>query len=316
MKKISFLLAGLAFTAVFAQQGLTTEAVSAHTPVANFSPNAILLDQSSTTNSGIVSDIDGNGNIVASADDIDLSFPFTKITKITAYGFNTTGDLAANLVGVNFYIIADDDWIPSGNDPMTQNLFAFQMTTGDNGFTIDSDGVSFTFTLDLEAAGLSAVLPAEKYWISIAPVTTYSDITGSTRWNWYEATTSNGVEGHLIDPTDMFGAGIVDWTPFSALLDWETLDLAMVVEGQESTMGVTDVNNVSFAVYPNPATNFVKVDLKNAEVKQMNVINMNGQVVASSNTSSVRVSQLPAGVYVVKVMDTNGKVHTSKIVKK
>ncbi|MFA7616703.1 MAG: T9SS type A sorting domain-containing protein [Moheibacter sp.] len=318
MKKISFLAAGLIFSATFAQQGLTVESNTAFTPVTNFGPSAVIVNQTTTGTSGIVSDMDSSGNYVASADDFDLTFPATKITKIEAYGFNNSMDLLDNLVGVNFYIIADGDWIPDGNDPATQNLYAFEMVLGDPGFTVTADGgTGYTFTLDLDAAGIVTALPAEKYWLSVVAVTSLGDITeGSTRWNWFQSLSSNGLEGHLIDPMDLFGAGATEWTPLSMLLDWTDLDLGMVIEGDETTMGVTDLNNVSFAVYPNPATNFVKVDMKNAEVKQMTVISMNGKVVASSNSSSVRVSELPAGVYAVKVVDTNNKVYTSKIVKK
>lgn len=318
MKKISFLLAGLAFTATFAQQGMVTESISVPTPVTNFGPNAIIIDQTNFGTSGIISDAGNFDAFVASADDFELTLPATKITDLAAYGFNNSGDLINNITGASFYIIADDDWIPAGSDPRDTNLFAFDMMIGDAGFTVVDDGATgYAFTLDLVAAGLDVVLPAGDYWLSVTANTTLDDIgEGSTRWNWYQSLSNNGFEGHLTDPGDLFGAGATSWTPLSMLLDWTELDLGMRIDGEEGTMGVTDVNNVSFAVYPNPTTNFVKVNMKNAEVKEMTVMNFNGQVVASSRTASVNVSQLPAGVYLVKVMDSKGNVHTSKVVKK
>jgi len=315
MKKISILLTGLLFSVTFAQQEITVVAEFPQTPVANFSPNEVIIAQLDTGTSGIVSGMDVNGQYAASADDFDLTYPATKITKLEAYGFNNSLDLQNNLLGVNFYLIADDDWIPLGSDPATDSLFKFEMYVGDTGFYFDE--ATYTFTLDLVEAGYDVVLPSGKFWLSVVPVTTLADITeGSTRWNWYQSLSANGVEGHLIDPSNLFGAGATVWTPLSFLLDWTDLDLGMYIEGEETTMGVSDINNVSFSVYPNPATNFVKVNINNAEVKQMTVVDMTGKIVASSKDASVRVSELPAGVYVVSVLDSKGNVHTSKIVKK
>lgn len=311
MKKFSILLAGLMFSASFGQE-LVTQSIAVPAPISNLGSNEILLDQTAFGTSGIVSDIGGAGEIVASADDIDLTYAATKITKITAFGFCNSGDLSTTATGVNFYIIADDDWIPSGSNPQTDNLYAFEMNMGDPGFTFTEDGTSYTFELDLSSENVA--LPAGKYWISVVPNTTLGDITnGTTRWNWYQSLTSNGIEGHLIDPWDLFGAGATSWMGLSSLVDWTNYDLGMMVEGEETTMGVNDLTSTSISVYPNPATNFVKAT---GDVKEMTVMNMNGQVVATSKTASVNVSALPKGVYVVKVVDAKGNVTTSKVVKK
>lgn len=93
-------------------------------------------------------------------------------------------------------------------------------------------------------------------------------------------------------------------------------DLPYRVSGECSTLGTVEISNISLAVYPNPAKDVVNVSLKNAEVKSISVTNLSGQVVATSKISNVNVAALPAGVYVVKVLDSKGATHTSKIVKK
>ncbi len=318
MKKLSILLTGLMFTTSFAQE-IATQATVVPTAVSNIAPNEILVEQVAFGTSGIISDTGASGEIVASADDFDLSYDATKITKISAFGFCNSGDLAVTATGVSFYIIADEDWYPAGGNPEEDALYGFEMLMGDTGFTFTDNGdTTYQFDLDLTAMGEDVVLPAGKYWLSVVANTTVADITaGATRWNWYQNLSSNGVEGHLIDPLDLFGAGATTWVGLSVLIpDWTNYDLSMVIEGEESTMGVSDVNAASVTVYPNPAVNFVKATVKNGEVSSMTVFNMNGQVVASAKAASVNVSALPAGVYVVKVQDTKGNVTTSKVVKK
>jgi len=48
----------------------------------------------------------------------------------------------------------------------------------------------------------------------------------------------------------------------------------------------------------------------------MAIFSLDGRKLIESTEASVRVTSLPAGVYVVKVIDTKGNVHTSKVVKK
>lgn len=309
-------MTGLMFTTSFAQE-IVTQATVVPTVVSNLGSNEVLLEQVAFGTSGIISDTGASGEIVASADDIDLTYAATKITKISAFGFDNAMTISTQGTGVSFYIIADEDWYPEGSDPRETNLYAFEMTIGDAGFDfIDNGDTSYQFDLDLNVLGENVVLPAGKYWISVVANTTIADITAANRWNWYQNLSANGVGGYLTDPLDLFGAGATSWTDIAGLTGWTESDLAMIVEGEESTMGVSDVNAANVTVYPNPATNFVKATVKNGEVSNMTVINMNGQVVASAKAASVNVSALPAGVYVVKVQDTNGNVTTSKVVKK
>ncbi len=314
MKKISILLALVVTTGAFGQEGLISHSTVTPTVHASFAPNEVLLEQVSFGTSGIISDTGASGEIVASADDIDLTYAATKITKITAFGFDNAMTISTQGTGVSFYIIADEDWFPEGSDPRDTNLYAFEMTIGDAGFDfIDNGDTSYQFNLDLNALGETVALPAGKYWISVVANTTIADITAANRWNWYQNLSANGVGGYLTDPLDLFGAGATSWTDIAGLTGWTESDLGMIVEGEETTMGVNDLTSSSITVYPNPATNFVKAT---GDVKEISVVNFNGQVVATSKSASVNVSALPAGVYVVKVLDSKGNVTTSKVVKK
>ncbi len=69
------------------------------------------------------------------------------------------------------------------------------------------------------------------------------------------------------------------------------------------------------AVYPNPASDFIKVELKNTRA-DIALYNLNGQKVAEVNkaqgTVNIPVSSLPNGTYVLKV-NSEGKLSQAKI---
>lgn len=80
-----------------------------------------------------------------------------------------------------------------------------------------------------------------------------------------------------------------------------------------SVTGIDDVEGAQVAVYPNPANDMVMVEAENVNLVQ--VMDINGRVVLSSERAGrLDVSGLAAGVYVVRVVCTDG-VSTAKIVK-
>lgn len=315
MKKISILLTGLAFSVGFGQ--IQTTSSAANVDFQTNGVNEILQEQMPDGTNGIVSDSDVNGSTVYSADDFDLTMN-ARISKITAHGFNNTADLENSLTGVSFYIIADEDWFPAGSNPTDDAMHIMELSIGDAGLEIihESGATTYSFALDLDVLGEEVVLPTGKYWLSVVANTSLADITGgTTRWNWYESTSGGGVEAHLLDPDDLFGAGATAWLPFSAL-GLTFGELAFTIEGEEATMGVSDLTSGSLAVYPNPAKDIVNVSLKNADVKGISLTNLSGQTVITTKNSTVNVSALPAGVYILNVVDTKGGTHTSKVIVK
>ncbi|WP_109671865.1 T9SS type A sorting domain-containing protein [Dyadobacter jejuensis] len=68
--------------------------------------------------------------------------------------------------------------------------------------------------------------------------------------------------------------------------------------------------------YPNPVRDLLKI--KGAAVEKVQLINNAGQVVYSSDnipTEGIEMSNLSVGVYLVKILITDGSLTTKKIVK-
>ena len=85
-------------------------------------------------------------------------------------------------------------------------------------------------------------------------------------------------------------------------------------------LAATDVKDVKandqFSIYPNPANDHITIVANNQPTRVV-IINMSGQEVMSvSNSTSIDTSSLPAGNYLVRIMDNNGKVETHQMTKK
>lgn len=91
---------------------------------------------------------------------------------------------------------------------------------------------------------------------------------------------------------------------------WLRVDDLSLTSGQHA--GINDVNNISVKVYPNPATEVINVHAE--ALRQVNVIDVNGRVVLTTNNSEVNISNLATGVYFVRVITDNGTA-MEKIVK-
>lgn len=68
----------------------------------------------------------------------------------------------------------------------------------------------------------------------------------------------------------------------------------------------------TLTVFPNPAENFVKID--GIETVEAQVYNTLGQLVKTvRGTNEIDLSGLAGGVYLLRIMDADGKVYTNKI---
>ena len=68
-------------------------------------------------------------------------------------------------------------------------------------------------------------------------------------------------------------------------------------------------------MYPNPAADAVSVSLE-TELKQIEIYSLQGQKVLTSSQAEINISNLPSGLYLVKVEDVHGSVSTQKLIKK
>lgn len=88
----------------------------------------------------------------------------------------------------------------------------------------------------------------------------------------------------------------------------------VTTNGDGSHLGIEDAEPmVNFAIYPNPVNNRMTIECSEA-IRQAEVIDISGRTVITTNTTSINTAELPAGVYMLRLVTNNG-VSTQKFVK-
>jgi hypothetical protein len=92
----------------------------------------------------------------------------------------------------------------------------------------------------------------------------------------------------------------------------------------EECVGVEEREMAEFKVYPNPTDDLLFVELSGAEIVNVALYDLQGRMVAGVHagtpqpgaTITLDVKSLPAGVYVLRVTDADGREYLRKVVKK
>jgi hypothetical protein len=73
----------------------------------------------------------------------------------------------------------------------------------------------------------------------------------------------------------------------------------------------------NYTVYPNPATTTLHIDLKEdvALFERAEIYDLTGKQMGSYNTTTIPVSQLSAGMYIVKIFTKNNEMNITRFVK-
>ena len=273
----------------------------------------VLFDQPINGTNGIVTDNFSDGTTsVYSADDFNLTVS-SNIDIITAYGFQNQGDFDTFTTGVDVFIYADAAGVPN-SDPTSLGTGLLELINLDPAgpaVNIIPDGAGgYDIEIDVaQAYGSTFTLGAGTYWLVIAP---YVLSTGADRWNWYQATDGTLSPAVLIDPGDVFGAGVTSWTSLAGLVGWSALAFKI----EEAALSVDEFSLASVSVYPNPAKNVINIDLPNSYTNfETEIFSVTGQLVLKSNDKAqLDISELNSGMYMLRISTEHGSV-TKQIVK-
>jgi hypothetical protein len=72
--------------------------------------------------------------------------------------------------------------------------------------------------------------------------------------------------------------------------------------------------NLKVSLYPNPVRDILNIET-DTEIKSVEIYNLQGQKIKTALSKQVNVSDLSAGIYMVRLEDTNNAVETKRIVK-
>ncbi|MDN5479767.1 MAG: T9SS type A sorting domain-containing protein [Chryseobacterium sp.] len=85
-------------------------------------------------------------------------------------------------------------------------------------------------------------------------------------------------------------------------------------EASNLTLGVSESSKKEFRIYPNPASDFIRIET-DEDLKEVNIYAISGQKVLTGNTAKINIQALKAGIYLVEIKTSkNTMVH--KMIKK
>jgi subtilisin family serine protease len=100
-------------------------------------------------------------------------------------------------------------------------------------------------------------------------------------------------------------------------------DPSAETRAKRTATGDEGVFDTPLRVWPNPTDDLLFVELRGAEIATVALYDLQGRVVETRHgtslqggTATVNMRNVPAGVYVLRVTDAEGKVHQQKIVRK
>ena len=94
----------------------------------------------------------------------------------------------------------------------------------------------------------------------------------------------------------------------------EQADISSLYTTNTLTSESFNTNNLNVSLYPNPVNDILNIDTKE-EILSVEVFTLQGQKVLSSKENKINVSELPAGIYLVRIQDVNNNIATKKIIK-
>jgi hypothetical protein len=107
-------------------------------------------------------------------------------------------------------------------------------------------------------------------------------------------------DGVIVSTEEIYGVEVVEDTHLVAYFK--------VYDGIEE-------NNSSIEVYPNPANGVVRIG--GIKAVELRVYNTSGQLVKTvRDASEISVASLAEGIYLLRIVDADGKVYTNKITKR
>ena len=160
------------------------------------------------------------------------------------------------------------------------------------------------------AKGQDASYAEEHYSVYIGTTGNSVNDFGSAVFS--ETTTSEWM-GHNVSLADYAGQTIYVAFRHHDVSDMFYLDIDDIKISTDQVAGIDGADNVSVSVYPNPVSTVLHVEGEG--IRLVEVIDVNGSVVASTSAAGINVENLASGVYMVRVVTVNG-VSVQKIVKK
>lgn len=147
-------------------------------------------------------------------------------------------------------------------------------------------------------------------------------LLGLTQVNAQEAVVTSGGNASGTNGNVSYSVGQIVYTTNTGATGSVAQGVQQPFEIQ-TVLGAENFNiNLQLAVYPNPTTNWLQLEVKNTDFTNLSyqLFDLNGRMILNqkitTETSTISMEQLPAAIFLLKVVNNNKEVKTFKIVKK
>lgn len=218
--------------------------------------------------------------------------------------------------------------LPVGNSPRTISFWYKVATNVDNSaiFTYGTSGAS-QFGMFIQSTGRPV------FWSNLAePVFGTGSFAAST---WHHVVlTHDGTNLSLYMNSVLQGTKTFTGTTVASAIKFYNASTALGLDDLKiynyalSQVEVTNLFNnntilsnsdftsktLEVSLYPNPANDVLNIEMAN-QVKSIEIYTLLGQKVMSSNQKQINVSHLAAGIYMIKIQDSENEIATKKFIK-
>ncbi len=144
----------------------------------------------------------------------------------------------------------------------------------------------------------------------------------TTTFKWYDATTNTQVDNSVIES---LGDGLFQFLTqgeYYCKMSNSTTNTTELTSSNITiyiTTDITENTNTTFDVFPNPFTDELTISKRDNHSVKGEIYNITGELIKqftiNTNTKHLDVSNLKAGVYILKLMENSSVVFTQKIIK-
>lgn len=222
--------------------------------------------------------------------------------------------MVALLMGMMFANAQVDSVVVNGNGTYAQYVDTV-VTPVDSTMTVDTIGFIYDSTIVIDTTGdvfdttyVVDTIPVFDTTYALYDTMTYNMIVAIPDSGWvfvsWVVTTFDSAE---CNDTLFVDVLYLDW--------WEDSIVCLTLTFDSiDPVGITDVNSNKVNVYPNPTSNYITVSCDN--FKDVVIYNMNGAVMVTTTNKHIDMTEMPAGMYIMRVRTNDNKNMVTKIVKK
>lgn len=219
------------------------------------------------------------------------SFTFNVGIPTTGAGSDCDGTSITAVISPDEGACVCDEAIITLEDPMPVTLVGFDARVSENAVKLN-----WATTSEVNSAyfGVEHSLDG-KYWLPIGKVNARNNSVAKAEYSFTDASPAQGINYYRLKMTDLDGS--FEYSPIRSVV--------IVSEG--------------FAkLYPNPATDVVVISpTKGREIKTIEVLDSGGRLVHSTRAvSTMNVSQLSGGIYVLRIIYQDGGTDIQRFIKK